>query len=47
LSTLIITWFYHIYIHIKYENFISLIFWIITFIFALYRWIDLLFPWII
>jgi len=47
LSALIIIWFYHIYIHVKYENIISLIFWIITFIFALYRWIILLFPWII
>lgn len=47
LSTLLIIWFYHIYIHVKYENIISLIFWIITFIFALYRWIIVLFPWII
>lgn len=42
-----ITGFFHIYIHSKYENIISLIFWIITFIFALYRWIVIYFPWII
>ena len=39
--------FFHIYTHIKYENIISLLFWIITFIFALYRLIIYFFPWII
>lgn len=39
--------FFHIYIHLKYENIISLVFWIITFIYSLYRFIVYLFPWII
>lgn len=47
LSTLIIVWFYHIYIHVTYQNIISFIFWTITFIFALYRWIIQFSPWII
>lgn len=47
LSILMIIWFYHIYIHLKFDNIISFIFWIITFIYPLYRWIGILFPWII
>lgn len=39
--------FFHIYTHVKYENIISLLFWIITFIFALYRLITYFLPWII
>lgn len=39
--------FFHVYTHLKYENIISLLFWIITFIFALYRLITYIFPWII
>ena len=38
---------FHVYIHLKYENIISLWFWIITCIFSLYRWIDVFYPWII
>ncbi len=39
--------FFHIYIHIRYVNIISLFIWVITFIFSLYSIIDNLFPWII
>lgn len=39
--------FFHIYIHIRYTNIISLLIWVITFIFSLYSIIHSLFPWII
>lgn len=39
--------FFHIYIHIRYINIISLLIWVITFIFSLYSIIHTLFPWII
>ncbi len=39
--------FFHLYIHIRYVNIISLVIWIITFIFSLYSIIHTLFPWII
>lgn len=39
--------FFHLYIHIRYTNIISLLIWVITFIFSLYSIIDNLFPWII
>jgi hypothetical protein len=47
LLILVFIWFFHIYTHVKYENIISLLFWVITFIFSLYRLIVHLFPWII
>lgn len=47
LLSLVWIWFFHIYTHVKYENIISLLFWVITFIFSLYRLIVHLFPWII
>lgn len=47
LLILVFVWFFHVYIHVTYENIISLLFWIITFIFSLYRLIVYLFPWII
>jgi hypothetical protein len=47
LLSLVWIWFFHIYTHVKYNNIISLLFWVITFIFSLYRLIVHLFPWII
>lgn len=47
LWTLVWIWFFHIYTHVKYDNIISLLFWVITFILSLYRLIVHLFPWII
>lgn len=47
LLTLVFIWFFHVYIHVTYENVISLLFWVITFILSLYRLIVYLFPWII
>lgn len=47
LVSLVWIWFFHIYTHVKYDNIISLLFWVITFIFSLYRLIVHLFPWII
>lgn len=47
LLILVFIWFFHIYTHVKYDNIISLLFWVITFIFLLYRLIIHLFPWII
>lgn len=47
LLILVFVWFFHVYIHVTYENVISLLFWVITFILSLYRLIVYLFPWII
>jgi hypothetical protein len=47
LLILVFVWFFHVYIHVTYENIISLLFWVITFILSLYRLIVYLFPWII
>lgn len=44
---IIIVSFFHIYIHVRYVNIISLLIWVITFIFSLYSIIHSLFPWII